>query len=70
MEFESPGLKVNKDQCVFGVTEVILLGHKISQKGISPDLEKVKAIGDIPSSKYEQDFQCFLGMIAYLSKFI
>ena len=36
-------VKVNKYKCVFGMNELILLGHKISGKGISPDPEKVKA---------------------------
>ena len=35
------GLKLNKDKCVFGATKLIYWGHKISGKGISPDLEKV-----------------------------
>ena len=46
------------------------MGHKISEKGISPDPEKVKAIKDMPFPSSKQDLQRFLGMIAYLSKFI
>ena len=46
------------------------MGHKISEKGISPDPKKVKAIKDMPFASSKQDMQCFLGMIAYLSKFI
>ena len=46
------------------------MGHKISGKGISPDPEKVKAIKDLPFPKSVQDLQRFLGMIAYLGKFI
>ena len=64
------GLKLNKNKCVFGATELIFLGHKISEKGISPDPEKVKAIRDMPFPSSMQDLQHFLGMIAYLSKFI
>ena len=64
------GLKLNKNKCAFGATELIFLGHKISEKGISPDPEKVKAIKDMPFPSSKQDLQRFLGMIAYLSKFI
>ena len=64
------GLKLNKNKCGFGATELIFLGHKISEKGISPDPEKVKAIKDMPFPSSKQDLQRFLGMIAYLSKFI
>ena len=46
------------------------MGHKISEKGTSPDLEKVQAIKDMPFPSSKQDLQRFLGMIAYLSKFI
>ena len=42
------GLKLNKNKCVFGATELIFLGHKISEKGISPDPGKVKTIKDMP----------------------
>ena len=64
------GLKLNKDRCVFGATELILLGHKIWEKGISTDPEKVKAIKDTPFPISKQDLQRFLGMAAYFSKFI
>ena len=38
------GLKLNKNKCVFGATELIFLGHKISEKGISPNAEKVTVL--------------------------
>ena len=65
-----PGLKSNKDKCVFGATELIFLWHKISGKRIPPNPEKVKATKEMPFPKSEQDLQQFLGMVAYLSKFI
>ena len=46
------------------------MGHKISEKRISPDPEKVKAIKDMPFPSSKQDLQRFLGMIAYLGKLI
>ena len=64
------GLKLNKGKCSFGATELIFLKHKISGEGISPDPEKVKAIKDLPFPKSVQHWQRFLGMIAYLRKFI
>ena len=51
-------------------TKLIFLGHKISGNGISPDPEKAKAIKDMPFPRSKQDLQYFLGIIAYLSKFI
>ena len=64
------GFKLNKNKCAFGVTELIFLGHKISGKRIFPDPEKVRVIIDMPFPKSKQNFQLFLGMMAYLSKFI
>ena len=49
------GLKLNKNKCVFGATGLIFLGHKISEKGIPPDPEKVKAIKDMPFPSSKQD---------------
>ena len=63
-------MKLNKGRCSFEATELKFLGHKISGKGISPDLDKVKAIKSLPFPKSVQDLQRFLGMIAYLGKFI
>ena len=56
------GLKQNKDKCVFGATKLIFLGHKISGKEISPDLEK---LGESKTCLFQN-----LSKIAYLSKFI
>ena len=64
------GLKLNKAKCVFGTTEITFLGHKLSQHGISPDPEKVKAIREMPVPINKSDLQRFLGMVAYLAKFI
>ena len=53
------GLKLNKNKCVFEATELIFLEHKISEKGISPDTEKVKAIKDMSFPSSKQDLQRF-----------
>jgi hypothetical protein len=63
-------LKLNKSKCIFGATEVTFLGHKLSTKGLHPDPERVKAIRNMPEPETKADLQRFLGMVAYLSKFI
>jgi len=68
--FSASGLKLNKSKCIFGVTEVTFLGHKLLVKGLPPDSEKVKAIRNMPVPETKTDLQLFLGMVAYLSKFI
>ena len=67
---QNSGLKLNKDKCVFGATELIFSVHKISGKGIFPDPGKVKAVNNMNFPKSKQNFQHFLSMIAYISKFI
>ena len=38
------GVKLNPENCVFGVPRVMLLGFIVCQRGIRPNLEKVSAI--------------------------
>ena len=42
------GISLNPKKCVFVVTEGKLLGHVVSKKGISTDLERIKVIEQIP----------------------
>ena len=63
-------LKLNKSKWVFRVQSITFLGHKLSSTGISPDPQNVKAISEMPKPTSKMDLQRFLGMVAYLSKFI
>ena len=58
------GLKLNKSKCVFRVQSITFLGHKLSSAGISPNLQKVKAISETPKSTSKTDLKRFLGMVA------
>ena len=42
------GISLNPKKCVFAVIEGKLMGHVVSKKGISIDLERIKAIEQIP----------------------
>ena len=64
------GLKLNKSKCIFNATSIKLLGHILTADGIYPDPEKVKAIFDMPIPANKGKLQTFLGMVAYLGKFI
>ena len=64
------GLKLNKSKCIFNATSVKFLGHILTADGIYPDPEKVKAIFDVPIPANKGGLQTFLGMVAYLGKFI
>lgn len=42
------GLKVKPSKCAFGQLCITILGHKVSEKGLSPDPEKAKSLQDFP----------------------
>ena len=42
-------LCVNKDKCVFMVSEATYLGYRIDEKGLHPTKEKVRAIVEVPA---------------------
>ncbi|GBL79472.1 Transposon Ty3-I Gag-Pol polyprotein [Araneus ventricosus] len=44
--FQKYGLVVNTEKCVFGQLSVTFLGYLISEKGIEPLLDRVKAINE------------------------
>ena len=41
-------LKINPVKCIFGATSEKLLGFVVSKKGIEIDLDKIRAIQDLP----------------------
>lgn len=52
------------------VRESIVLGHKISHKGIEVDKEKVEVILNLPPLVYEKGIRSFLGHAGFYCKFI
>ena len=69
-KIRSSVLKLNLSKCLFGVRELKFLGELVSEQGIKPDPQKVSAIKEMPPPTSKQDLKRFMGMIAYLSKFI
>jgi len=68
-------LKENKlyaklEKCEFGVTEVDLLGHRITQEGLMMDDHKVKAFLDWGPPRSVPALKSFLGLASYYRKFI
>ena len=48
---------LNINKCVFGVSEVTYLGHRINAQGVHPDEAKIKAIKEMPTPTNEKDIQ-------------
>lgn len=63
-------LKLNKEKCQFGVSELTFVGDILSGDGIRPDPRKVSAIENMPRPQCKKDAQRFNGMINYMGKFI
>ena len=57
-------------KCEFFKKEVKFLGHIISSNRIMPDPDKVEAIHCIPRPRNVKEIRIFLGLIAYLRRFI
>ena len=55
---------------MFAVIEEKLLGHVVSKKGISIDLERNKAIEQIPLPHNKKGMQSFMGTINFVRRFV
>lgn len=63
-------LLLQPDKCEFMHREVAYLGHIISDKGISPNPNKISAIKDYPKPQNPKQIKQFLGLAGYYRRFI
>ncbi|GFU66677.1 retrovirus-related Pol polyprotein from transposon 17.6 [Trichonephila clavipes] len=66
----SYGLKLNISKCVFGVTELIFLGHLITPDGIKPLHDKVQAVLDYKQPETVGSLRKFLGLLNFYRRFL
>lgn len=64
------GINVNRGKCLFGVSELTFLGHRINEKGITPTDDKVQAIRDFPTPSNKKQVIRFIGMVNYYHRFL
>ena len=64
------GLVINPTKCVFGVTEIDFLGHRINHRGAIPLPAKVAAIQQLPQPTTIKALREFLGMINFYHRFV
>ena len=64
------GLKLNPKKCSFATDECIFLGHKISQSGIEPPEDKLKAVKNYPKPKNAKELNRFLSFMGWFRKFL
>jgi cleavage and polyadenylation specificity factor subunit 1 len=67
---EEYGVQINPAKCVFGQKSLEFLSHEITEKGIAPTQEKIKAINDFTIPTSVKQTQRFLGMINFYHRFI
>ena len=63
-------LRLKPSKCEFFRKETQYLGFKISEKGIQPDLDKVKAIKLVATPTTVKEVRAFIGMTSYYRRFI
>ena len=63
-------LKLKSIKCTFGATFEKLLGFGVSKKGIEIDLDKVRAIQDLPPLHTQKKVRSFMGRLNYIVRFI
>jgi hypothetical protein len=67
---EEAGITLSPNKCHLFYDSILLLGHKVSQLGLSTHEEKVKAILELERPKKLSQLQTFLGMVVYFLAFI
>jgi hypothetical protein len=64
------GMALNLEKCVFAVSELDFLGHRISATGVTPLRDNVQVILDFPKPTDCKAMQRFLGMINFYRRFL
>ena len=64
------GLKLNLEKVKLRLSSVPFIGHRLTDKGLAPDPDKVSAIINMPRPTNIKSLQQLLGMVQYLSKFL
>lgn len=69
-QLDKANLKVNIDKCSFVKSQVLVLGHIVSQHGILPNPEKIKAIEKLCPPQDITGVKSFLGVVNFYRRFI
>ena len=67
---EDTNLVLNWEKCHFMVEEGIVLGHKISKRGIEVDKAKIEVISRLPPPTSVKGVRRFLGHAGFYRRFI
>ena len=64
------GLVINEGKCVFGVSQIDFLGHRVSARGISPLPDKVAAVRRLERPRSVKSLQRFLRLVNFYRRFL
>lgn len=63
-------LYAKKSKCMFFQEQLQFLGHVILGEGVTPNLEKISAIQDLPSPSTVKPLRGFISLSGYYRKFV
>ena len=63
-------MKLNPAKCAFGVSAGKFMGFIVNHRGIEANLDKIKAVLDMPSPSGIKEDQRLTGRIAALNRFV
>ena len=67
---EDNGLTINAEKSVFRMSKLRYMGHELSEKGLSVDNSKVRAVLNCAPPKSASELRSFLGLAQYCAKFL
>lgn len=68
--FKVHNLKIQLDKSEFVQKQVNFLGHELTDQGLKPNKDKIKAVLNFPLPCNQKDIKSFLGLVGYYRKFI
>ena len=63
-------LKFKLEKCPFRKKGVLFFGHRLTHKGVKPELLKIEAIINMPQPEDKKEIQRLLCMVNYVRKFV
>ncbi|GMF61131.1 unnamed protein product [Phytophthora fragariaefolia] len=63
-------LYANLKKCIFGASEIPVLGCLVGKNGVSPEPGKVRVINERPTPTNVKELRQFLGLATYLCKYV
>ena len=67
---QASGLTLNSDKCQFHLSEITFMGILISEKGIGPTAERIKALAEAREPETASEVRSFLGLVNFSARFI